>query len=159
MEYVESYPTDRLPASAGTGLSLTVTLDLDTLVHGVGAASLTSGERISASEARRLACRAGIVPAVLGTASETLDLGRTARLFSPAQRRALVVRDRGCTADGCGLPPGLCHAHHDRPWSQRGRTDLRNGRLLCPRHHRLAHDPRYRMETAADRTVSFHRRT
>ncbi|GAA1477100.1 HNH endonuclease signature motif containing protein [Nocardioides aestuarii] len=159
MEYVESYPVDKLPASAGTGLSLTVTLDLDTLVRGVGAASLTTGERISASEARRLACRAGIVPAVLGSASETLDLGRTARLFSPAQRRALVLRDRGCTADGCGLPPGLCHAHHDQPWSRRGTTDLTNGRLLCPRHHRLAHDPRYRMETAADHTVTFHRRT
>jgi hypothetical protein len=159
MEYVESYPTDKLPTSAGIGLSLTVTLDLDTLVRGVGAASLTTGERISASEARRLACRAGIVPAVLGTASETLDLGRTARLFSPAQRRALVLRDRGCTAEGCGLPPGLCHAHHDRPWSRHGTTDLDNGRLLCPRHHRLAHDARYSMETAADRTVSFHRRT
>ena len=159
MEYVESYPTDKLPASAGSGLSLTVTLDLETLVRGVGAASLTTGERISASQARRLACRAGIVPAVLGTSSETLDLGRTARLFSPAQRRALVVRDRGCTADGCGLPPGLCHAHHDQPWSHHGTTDLTNGRLLCPRHHRLAHDPRYRMETATDRTVSFHRRT
>jgi hypothetical protein len=159
MEYVESYPSDKLPSSAGTGLSLTVTLDLDTLVRGVGAASLTTGERISASEARRLACRAGIVPAVLDSASETLDLGRTARLFSPAQRRALVVRDRGCTAQGCGLPPGVCHAHHDRPWSRHGATDLANGRLLCPRHHRLAHDPRYRMEAAGDRAVVFHRRT
>ncbi len=158
MEYVESYPTDRLPTSAGTGLSLTVILDLDTLVTGLGAASLSTGERISAGEARRLACRAGLVPAVLGTDSVPLDLGRTARLFNVPQRRALVVRDGGCTTQGCGLPPGVCHAHHDEPWSAGGATDLRNGRLLCPRHHRLAHDPRYYMRHHADHTVTFHRR-
>jgi hypothetical protein len=119
MEYVESYPTDRLPTSAGAGLSLTVTLDLDTLVTGLGAASLSTGERISAGETRRLACRAGLVPAVLGTDSTPLDLGRTARLYNLPQRRALVVRDGGCTTQGCGLPPGVCHAHHDDPLVRR----------------------------------------
>ncbi len=158
MEYVESYPTDRLPTSAGAGLSLTVTLDLDTLVTGLGAASLSTGERISAGEARRLACRAGLAPAVLGTNSVPLDLGRTARLFNPAQRRALVARDGGCTTQGCGLPPGVCHAHHDEPWAGGGATDLRNGRLLCPRHHRLAHDPRYDLHHHPDHTITFHRR-
>jgi hypothetical protein len=158
MEYVESYPTDRLPASAGAGLALTVTLDLDALTTGLGAASLSTGERLSASEARRLACRVGLVPVVLGTASEPLDLGRTARLFNPAQRRALIARDRGCTTQGCGLPPGVCHAHHDDPWAGGGSTDLSNGRLLCPRHHRLAHDRRYDMRAHPDHTVSFHRR-
>ncbi len=158
MEYVESYPTDRLPTSAGTGLSLTVTLDYDTLTTGLGAATLATGERISAGEARRLACRAGLVPAVLGTDSVALDLGRTARLFTHPQRRALVARDRGCTTQGCGLPPGLCHAPHDQPWSTGGTTDLANGRLLCPRHHRLAHDPRYDLRHHPDHTVTFHRR-
>ncbi len=159
MEYVEAYPVDRLPAASGAGVSLTVTMDVEALAAGVGAASLSTGERISAGEARRLACRAGLVPAVLGTASEVLDLGRTARLFSPAQRRALLLRDRGCTAEGCQLPAGVCHAHHDLPWSPDGLTDLANGRLLCPRHHRLAHDRRYRVEQRPDHTVAFHRRT
>jgi hypothetical protein len=158
MEYVESYPTDRLPVSAAAGLSLTVTLDLDSLTTGLGAASLSTGERISAGEARRLACRAGLVPAVLGTSSVPLDLGRTARLFNAAQRRALVARDGGCTTQGCGLPPGVCHAHHDDPWAGGGATDLSNGRLLCPRHHRLAHDRRYDMRPHHDHTVTFHRR-
>ena len=159
MEYVESYPTDHLPAAAGAGVSLTVTLDLNTLTTGIGAASLSTGERISAGEARRLACRAGLVPAVLGTRSVPLDLGRTARLFNAAQRRAMIACDRGCTAQGCGLPPGVCHAHHDDPWAGGGPTDLANGRLLCPRHHRLAHDRRYDVRHHPDRTVTSHRRT
>jgi len=58
------------------------------------------------------------------------------------------------------MPPSVCHAHHDDPWAQRGRTDLDRGRLLCPRHHRLAHDRRYEMRhVAPGRTVSFHRLT
>ncbi len=34
-----------------------------------------------------------------------------------------------------------------------------NGRLLCPRHHRLAHDPRYAKTIHADNQVSFTMRT
>lgn len=159
MEYIERYPADQLPRHGGNATTVTVTLDLDTLLSGTGAATLSTGGRISAGEARRLACEAGMVPVVLGGESVPLDLGRTRRLFTAAQRRALETRDGGCTADGCGLPPQVCHAHHDDPWSEGGRTDIACGRLLCPRHHRLAHDRRYRMEHGAGHRVTFHRRT
>ena len=158
-DFVERYPTDRLPHRGGNATTLTVTLDLDTLVSGVGAATLTTGHRISAGEARRLACGAGLVPAVLGGRSEVLDLGRSRRFFTATQRRALEVRDGGCTVEGCGLPPSVCHAHHDDPWSHGGTTDLALGRLLCPRHHRLAHDRGYEMRRLEGRVVAFHRRT
>ena len=115
MDYVERYPTARLPRHGGNATTLTVTLDLDALLSGAGAATLTTGHRISAGEARRLACGAGLVPAVLGGRSEVLDLGRSRRFFTATQRRALEVRDGGCTAEGCGLPPSVCHAHHDDP--------------------------------------------
>lgn len=159
MEYVERYPAGRLPTHGGATSSLTVTIDLDTLASGLGVGSLSSGGRISAGEARRLACHAALVPMVLGGASRPLDVGRSRRLFTPAQRRALDVRDGGCTAEGCGLPAQACHAHHDEPWSAGGPTDLAKGRLLCPRHHRLAHDRRYEMRERPDRMVTFHRRT
>ena len=136
-----------------------MTLDLDALLSGAGAATLTTGHRISVGEARRLACGAGLVPAVLGGRSEVLDLGRSRRFFTASQRRALEVRDGGCTAEGCGLPPSVCHAHHDDPWSRGGATDLTLGRLLCPRHHRLAHARGYEMRRLGDRQVAFHRRT
>lgn len=162
MEYVERFPADRLPTHGGLGagsVGVSVLIDYDSLIDGLGVGVLTSGHRITAGEARRLVCQAGIVPAVLGGASEVLDLGRLRRFYSPAQRRALDLRDRGCTADGCDAPASICHAHHDDPWSSGGRTDLELGRLLCAHHHRLAHRRDYEMRRGHGRTVTFHRRT
>ncbi len=156
---VEHLPVDRLPQAGGVAATVVVTLDLDRLRAGLGSAGLDTGDRISAAQARRLACNAGLVPAVLGTRSVPLDLGRTARLHTGAQRAAMAVRDRGCTADGCDRPPAWCEAHHETPWSQGGHTSVESGRLLCARHHHLAHDPRYDMRRLADGRVRFHQRT
>ena len=129
--------------------------DLDR--HGV--CTLDTGGRISAGEARRLACTAGIIPAVLGGKSQVLDLGRRRRLHTPGQRLAMSLRDGGCTAEGCDKPPSMCHAHHDKPWSTGGATSLGNGRLLCGHHHRRIHDSNYEHRLEPTGTVSFHRRT
>lgn len=155
VEYVERFPADRTPQTAGVNATIVVTMTLDQLLAESGTALLDDGSRISAGQARRLACEAGIIPVVLGTKSQPLDLGRTARLFSKAQRIALALRDGGCTAQGCETSASGCHSHHDDPWSRRGLTDLDNGRLLCPRHHRLAHNPRYDKRVHADNTVTF----
>ena len=71
--------------------------------------------------------------------SEVLDLGRSVRLVSPAQRRALVVRDGGCVWPDCDRPPAFTDAHHLRHWVDGGATDLANLALVCRRHHRLVH--------------------
>jgi hypothetical protein len=137
-----------------------VTLDLDTLRSGLGLAETSTGEVVTAAEARRLACTAGIVPVVLGGTSEVLDLGRTRRLFSPAQRKALSLRDRHCRADGCDIPAAWCEAHHARePWSQGGRTDLADGLLLCPFHHHRAHHRGWRSDRMPNGDVRYTRRT
>jgi len=93
-------------------------------------------ERISAATARRLAAQAEIIPVVLGSPSEPLDQGRAVRLFTEAQRRALAVRDGGCVWPGCNAPPGWCEVAHIVAWMLGGMTDLANGVLLCPFHHR-----------------------
>ncbi len=159
MEYVESFPLDRLPDAGGVPASLVVTLPLATLTGGLGTARLDTGGVISAAEARRLACQAGIVPAVLGGASQVLDLGRSRRLHTRSQRLAIATRDGGCTAEGCDWPPGLCHVHHDTPWSRGGHTTVADGRLLCPRHHARAHDPAYTLAKLPGGKVAFTRRT
>ena len=159
VEWIETYPTDALPTSGGTTATVVVTMSHHTLLGGLAAASLDTGTRISAGEARRLACEAGIIPAVLGGASQVLDLGRTRRFHTPTQRLALALRDHGCTAEGCDLPPSACHAHHDTPWSHGGHTNLDDARLLCHRHHRVIHDPRYDTTRLPDGSVRFHRRT
>jgi 3-oxoacyl-(acyl-carrier-protein) synthase len=71
--------------------------------------------------------------------SEVLDVGRATRTVSAAQWKALVARDRHCTAPGCTRPPSHCDAHHIQHWDQGGPTDIANLRLLCWHHHRQEH--------------------
>ncbi|MGZ6787837.1 MAG: DUF222 domain-containing protein [Nocardioidaceae bacterium] len=158
-ELVEHLPTDKLPRAGGVAATIVVTMDLQALRDGLAAAGLDTGGRISAAEVRRLACTAGLVPAVLGTRSQPLDLGRRVRLHTPAQRAAMALRDQGCTAHGCDRPTAWCEAHHEVPWSRGGPTTVEGGRLLCPRHHHLAHDSRYDMRRLPDGKVRFHART
>lgn len=98
-----------------------------------------NGQVLSAGTIRRLACEATIIPAVLGAGSTVLDLGYTERYFTPAQRRALIIRDKGCTYPGCTIPAQWCEAHHITHWCHGGPTDVSNGALLCGRHHTIVH--------------------
>ncbi len=145
MEYVERYPAEATPQTAGVNATVVVTMTLEQLLAQQATALLDDGSRMSAGQARRLAREAGIIPVVLGTKSQPLDLGRAARLFTKAQRTALGLRDGGCTAKGCETSASGCHAHP--------------GRLLCPRHHRLAHGSRYAMTVHADNKVTYVLRT
>ncbi len=94
---------------------------------------------ISPSTIRPLSCEAELIPAVLGSESVVLDMGRKARLFSPDQRRALIARDRGCTAPSCTIPASWCDAHHVIPWKAGGSTSVANAVLLCSHHHHTVH--------------------
>jgi hypothetical protein len=158
-EYVTGYPADHLPHAGGVSATVVVTMDADTLIGGLKAAQLDTGQPISPGLARKLACSAGIIPAVLGGDSQVLDLGRKTRFHTTAQRIALAIQQGGCTAEGCDWPPGMCHAHHDLSWSEGGDTSVKTGRLLCPRHHSHAHDPTYTMTKLPNGKVRFHRRT
>jgi hypothetical protein len=159
--YVERFPTDRLPSSGGVAATVVVTMPLDTLLGGLEPAGVLGTDlQLSAATARRLACRAGVVPAVLDSTSLVLDLGRKVRLHTRSQRLAMSVQQDGrCAVDRCDTPAGWCDAHHLTPWSEGGRTSTKDGVLLCPRHHKLAHDPRLRLRRAGTGSVSFHRRT
>jgi hypothetical protein len=160
IEYLETRPTPGIPHAGGIPATLTVTMTLHDLVGDTDTpATLDTGETITAGQARRLACEAGIIPAVLGTPSQVLDLGRRTRFHTQPQRTALQLRDRGCRAQHCDWPPGMCHTHHTIPWSQGGPTTVTGALLLCPRHHTLAHDRRYQIEHHPGGRISFTRRT
>lgn len=94
---------------------------------------------ISPSSIRPLSCEAELIPAILGSSGAVLDLGRTARLFSEDQRRALIARDRGCAAPNCTIPAPWCDAHHVDPWKNGGATSVSNATLLCSHHHHAVH--------------------
>ncbi|MGJ9412417.1 DUF222 domain-containing protein [Aeromicrobium sp. CF4.19] len=137
----ELLPTEKLPETNNLGPIVTINLDHETLIERLKVATLSTGERISAGQARRMACEHRLLPAVFGGESLPLDLGRDKRLFSLAQRRGLEFRDQGCVFPGCDRPPGWCVAHHARrTWADGGGTDLTDGVLLCPHHHRILHD-------------------
>ncbi|SDK86826.1 HNH endonuclease [Nocardioides sp. YR527] len=156
---IETYDVDQLPRHGGHGTTVFITMSLDQLRADLGTAALGfDGEQITAAEARRMACNADLVPVVLGTDSEILDLGRTARLAYPVQHRALRLRDKCCQAEDCDAPAAWTEAHHLKPWSEDGKTDLANMVLLCPSDHRRIHDPDYTYERLPDGRIRFTRR-
>jgi hypothetical protein len=161
MQLLDSHlDLDALPGSSGSPFTVVVTMTLEALQSGLGVAVLETGDRISAGQARRLACEAGIIPMVLGGDSVPLDLGRERRLFSKHQRIALAQKYGGCAADSCDRPPSHTEIHHLDPWHAGGSTDLRRGIPLCSRHHHMADHPQsWRMTVLADGPVRFTRRT
>lgn len=95
---------------------------------------------IEPATAERLLCTARVQGVLVGQGGKVLNLGRTKRLATRAQRRALKVRDKGiCQFPGCHQTTHL-DAHHRKPWSHGGSTDLDNLILLCGRHHTLVHE-------------------
>ncbi|WP_107775078.1 HNH endonuclease signature motif containing protein [Nocardioides sediminis] len=157
-DLLEHLDPANLPVHGGTATTVVVTMPVDTLLSGIGVATTDTGGRISAAEARRLACTAHLVPAVLGGKSEVLDLGRGKRLYPAVSRRAMSLRDGGCRAEGCDVPAAWCEAHHLVPWSKGGKTDLADGVLLCSHHHHRAHDDRYLHDRLPNGDLRFHRR-
>jgi hypothetical protein len=124
----------------GAKANITVTIDLQDLkaatADAIGVTVYSSG--LSAATIRRLACDANVIPVVLGSNSEPLDVGRRERLVTRAMRRALNTRDGGCVV--CGAPPIMCDAHHLTSWIDGGDTKIGNLALLCRRHHTDLHN-------------------
>jgi hypothetical protein len=168
IQLLEAVDPRRLPIHGGDATTVVVTVQLAALQADLAAADLIgagpvpgddlTGDRLTAGQVRRLACTAKILPAVLGGESLPLDLGRARRLFSPDQRKALLIRDRTCRVEGCDIPGTWSEAHHLEPWLSAGPTDLDNGILLCSPHHHRAHDAAFRLERLANGDVRFHRR-
>jgi hypothetical protein len=100
---------------------------------------LLGGDPIDPETLLRVACDAAISRVLTNGASTILDLGRSTPVVSPALRKALAIRDRGCVEPGCTAPPEWCDAHHKLHWIHGGPTDLANLELRCRRHHIKAH--------------------
>jgi hypothetical protein len=161
-DLLEALPATVLPSHGGTATTVTVHLDhhqLTASLEQAGIATLETGDTITAAQARRLACQARILPAVLGGKSEVLDLGRSQRLHSAAQRKAIRLQHHQCQTVGCTVPAAWCETHHPHAWSAGGSTDLDNAALLCSHHHHRAHDTRYLTQLLPNGDHRFTRRT
>jgi hypothetical protein len=116
--------TGELPDNGGERPQINVTVRFEDLRDQVGVATLDTGQRLTAAQARRLACDAHLLPAVLGTQGQVLDVGQSRRLITGALRRALVLRDGGCAFPDCDRPPRWAEGHHIRSWANGGPTSL-----------------------------------
>jgi hypothetical protein len=144
-----------VPSVGGVRPQILVTCSPESLSGTPGAAPavLPDATPLPAGTLARIACDAAINRVVFGPSGAVLDLGRTRRFFTPAQRLALWARDRGCRFPGCGAP--WTHAHHVIPWQHGGATDLDTGVLLCPTHHRHVHEGGWAI-TVTDATLGTH---
>ncbi len=143
-----------VPATGNRPHALFV-LDVNTISgNAVGGCHSANGYPVTAEAARRIACNANI-NLMLVDGFVPLAMGRTARIFTPHQYRAMVVRDGGCRM--CGAEVDRCEAHHMDEWvKDRGSTDLDRGVLICRGHcHNLLHEGRWTIEGHANATVRF----
>ena len=99
------------------------------------------GVRLQDGTVRQLLCDAVLHPVVVDSLGVPLDLGRSVRAFSPAQRRAALVRDGGCVHPGCDAPTAWTQLHHLDEVRLGGATDVRRSASLCPTHHAVWHSP------------------
>lgn len=118
--------------------AIPASLDVKAL-NGLEPAKLDDGSALSMSQLARLLCDSSIARVVLSATGEVLDVGREKRLFTPAQTRAVVARDRTCRYPGCSDTLAHGQIHHALPWQAGGKTNLANAILLCWHHHALVH--------------------
>jgi hypothetical protein len=128
-----------MPARA----EIVVHVDLETLQHGLhagGTCRTAIGADLPVEIVRRLACEAEILPVVLDGRSVPIDVGRSKRLATVHQRRALEAIHPMCAIPDCEVIFDHCNIHHIEYWENGGATDLNNMVSLCSRHHHAAHE-------------------
>ncbi|WP_291049458.1 HNH endonuclease signature motif containing protein [Herbiconiux sp.] len=133
---------------ATTTLNVHITLDNIEAGHGVGWIDGID-EPVPASTIAQLRCSSPTAVTLFNDRGAVLYHGKTERLFTPAQNRALAARDGGCVWPDCDRPPSFCETHHADEWVSAdhppGRTDIDNGVLLCHFHHSHLHKSSWKL--------------
>ena len=133
---------------------IVVHVDLETLQHGLhagGTCRTALGADLPVETVRRLACEAEILPVVLDGRSVPIDVGRSKRLATVHQRRALEAIHPTCAIPDCEVIFDHCNVHHIDYWAISdsgggGSTDLNNMIPLCSRHHHAAHEGGWKLQ-------------
>jgi hypothetical protein len=141
-----------VPQIASQRTHLQVTTSLETLLglDGAPAAEMEFSLPISSKTVERLACDCSITRMLLGSDSMVIDVGRAKRTISGPARKALNVRDRGCTWPGCERPATWSSGHHLVHWIHGGTNEPHNLTLLCYRHHWMVHEGNWQIVRGDD---------
>ena len=160
-ELIEHLPTSPDGLTGGftrNAVTLLVHLDHQHLLDGLASARLDTGVHLSAGEARRLACNAGLLPVVLGGASQVLDLGRTADCTPPPNAGPSRSPTTAAPPRAANDPSRGATSTIRTPGARAARTDLANALPLCGFHHRRAHDTRFDLRRPATGEIRYRRR-
>ncbi len=139
-----------MPRLNGATTTLNVHITLDNLETGRGVGWIDGiNEPVPASTIAQLRCTSPTAVTLFNDRGAVLYHGKTERLFTPAQNRALAARDGGCVWPDCDRPPSFCETHHADEWVSAdhppGRTDIDNGVLLCHFHHSHLHKSSWKL--------------
>jgi hypothetical protein len=117
----------------GLPVSVIIRTTLQDLESRAGIGRTGAGTVIPISDVVRMAAHANHYLAVFDRASgSALDLFRSRRVASPAQRIMLIARDGGCTKPGCTVGAYGSQVHHARAdWNQGGYTNVDDMALAC----------------------------
>ena len=138
-----SGPDDRMSGGSRAQVSLVTTPEQ--LEAGQGGHDLLLDQAVAPEAFAEFCCESDMYRTVMGAKSEILDLGRTERTATKAQRNAIVIRDRHCIIPHCDAPPRWCEIHHVVWFRNGGCTTITNLALVCGRHHRQIHAGKIRM--------------
>ena len=140
-----------LPSRAGRKPHLTVVMQAET-----GAARLEGAGPISTETAQRLLCDGSVSVLSVDRKGAALDLGRSQRLASEPQRRALAARYTRCAAPGCNWEVRFCEPHHLDEWAKGGGTRVDRMVPLCTvKHHPLVHEGRWKLIANGDGAIDL----
>jgi hypothetical protein len=137
---------------------VSVLIDYQSLLDGFhdrSTCETSEGQPLPTETVRRLCCEANIVPIVLGSAGEVLDVGRQCRLANRAQRRSMRAMYRTCAHPDCTVGFDSCRIHHVIYWQHGGPSDLDNMIPLCERHHHLVHEGGWTLQLFPDRRTTW----
>ena len=138
---------------------VSVLVDFDTLRGDARDAGmvceLVDGTPLPPAAVRRLCCDADIIPVVVGGDGVVLDVGRSRRLATADQRRALAAMYTHCAYPGCHVSFEHCRIHHVDDWGHGGATDLDRLVPLCATHHHLVHEGGWTLTLDPDRTITL----
>ncbi|MCU1476452.1 MAG: hypothetical protein JWQ64_1145 [Subtercola sp.] len=138
-----------IPELCGARPTINIHASLDDVVSGRGVGWIDGLDSpVPVSTVEQLLCQGEIITTMMHE-GRILQHGKTKRLFTAAQNRAMAARDGGCVWPGCTRPPSWCESHHTVEWRDKGylpgRTDTDLGVLVCPFHHRHLHHSRWQL--------------
>ncbi|MBP2707752.1 DUF222 domain-containing protein [Microbispora sp. RL4-1S] len=106
---------------------------------------VATGQLLPVSDVHRLARTSRLTRMVMDAKGQVLDMGRSVRLATPAQRKALLAQYATCYCQGCPIPATMAEVDHVNGWIDDGVTNLDLLAPACTFHNRdkFAHPERY----------------